>query len=115
MINQERLLSTFADLAETDNSSRKERQICEKIKARLTALGIEYEEDDTGDQIGGDCGSLYAWVDGQLDLAPIILSAHMDSVEPACGKRWCFIRTAPSPRTEQQFWERTISPVWPLS
>lgn len=90
MINKERLLTLFADLAETDNPSRQEREICEKLKEKLKALDIPYEEDDAGAKIGGNCGNLYAYVEGDLDLPPILLSAHMDNVDPACGKKAVF-------------------------
>lgn len=90
MINKNRLLTLFADLAETDNPSRQERRICEKLKEKLRALDIPFEEDDTGDKIGGNCGNLYACMDGDLDLPPILLSAHMDSVEPSSGKKVVF-------------------------
>lgn len=90
MINQNRLLKLFAELAETDNPSLRERAICNKIKEKLNRLGIDSYEDNSGAKIGGECGNLYAYIDGTQDLPPLLLSAHMDSVEPAIGKKAVF-------------------------
>lgn len=90
MINQTRLLNLFSDLVAIDNPSLKEREMCDKIKEILNSLGIESHEDDTAAKIGGDTGNLYAYIDGTLELPPILLSAHMDAVDPACGKKAVF-------------------------
>ncbi|MFY9380851.1 MAG: M20/M25/M40 family metallo-hydrolase [Eubacteriales bacterium] len=87
MINKERLIKSFMELVATDNPSYGERAICDFITARLRSLGITPYEDDTASKIGGSAGNLYAYVEGTLDLPPILLSAHMDTVEPSCGKR----------------------------
>lgn len=90
MIDQNRLLKLFEDLVRTDSPSLKERKMCDMIKSKLRALDIEFDEDDTAGKIGGDSGNLYAFIDGTLDLPPILLSAHMDTVEPSCGKKAVF-------------------------
>ena len=90
MINRDRLLGLFADLVKIDNPTLKERNMCDKIKEILNSLHIEAYEDDTGSKIGGNAGTLYAYIDGTLDLPPILLSTHMDVVNPACGKTAVF-------------------------
>lgn len=87
MINQDRLRNTFTELVKIDNPSCGERAVCDVIRDKLQALGIASYEDDTGEKIGGNCGNVYAYIDGSQDLPPLLLSAHMDSVEPAVGKR----------------------------
>lgn len=87
MINKERLITSFIELVATDNPSYGERAMCDFIAKRLRCLGITPYEDDTASKIGGSAGNLYAYVDGDFDLPPILLSAHMDTVEPSCGKR----------------------------
>lgn len=73
-----------------DSPSKGERQMCDYIKSRFDKLGIKYEEDDTGKVIGGNCGNLYAYIDGDKDLEPILFSSHMDTVEPSTGKKAVF-------------------------
>ena len=86
MINRDRLVELFTELVETDSPSLGERDVCDKLKEKLAALGINSYEDDTAAKIGGNAGNLYAYVDGSIDLKPILLSAHMDIVEPSKGK-----------------------------
>lgn len=87
MISKDRLLNLFEEFTAIDNSSLNEAELCRKIKEKLDFLGIKYQEDDTAAKIGGNSGNLYAYIDGTVPLPPILLSAHMDSVEPARGKR----------------------------
>lgn len=87
MINKDRLTSLFVELVSIDNPSKHEREMCDRLKKELDELNISYEEDNAGELIDGNCGNLYAYVDGDLDAKPIILSAHMDSVDPAVGKK----------------------------
>ena len=87
MINTQRLVDLFKELVAIDSPSLHERQMCDAIKSKLSELGIESSEDNTGDIIGGNCGNLYAYVDGGLDEEPILFSSHMDTVEPSHGKK----------------------------
>jgi tripeptide aminopeptidase len=80
-----RLWETFATLTAIDSPSLGERAFCDALKARLAELGVETYEDDAGAQIGGNSGNLYGY-DGGIGT-PLLLSAHMDTVEPSCGKR----------------------------
>lgn len=87
MINQDRFLHRFEELIAIPNSSKEEAAMCEYLKKALTALSIPFTEDDTASKLNGNCGNLYAYVEGELDLPPILLSSHMDSVEPAKNKK----------------------------
>lgn len=83
MINAERVKNTFLDLAAISSPSRRERGVADYIKAKLTSLGLEVEEDDAGSKIGGDAGNVIALLKGNVNGAQsIFLSAHMDTVEP---------------------------------
>lgn len=82
-----RIWETFSALTAIDSPSFGERNLCDALKARLVELGAATYEDDAGAKIGGDCGNLYGFVPGELPLAPLLLSAHMDTVEPGRGKR----------------------------
>ena len=80
-----RLTETFCALVRIDSPSYRERVMCEELKRRLAALGVESWEDDSAPRSGSVCGNLCAFVPGEGE--PLLLSAHMDTVEPACGKR----------------------------
>ncbi|QOX65656.1 M20/M25/M40 family metallo-hydrolase [Anoxybacterium hadale] len=81
----DRIFNTFKALTAIDSPSRGERNLCDELKQRLTLLGAELYEDRAGEQVGGDCGNLYAFIKGAGE--PVLLSAHMDTVEPSRGKR----------------------------
>ena len=87
MINKDRLLSLFTEFVSIDNSSLEEKALCEKLKEKLSQLGISFYEDDTAAKINGTAGNIYAYIKGEKRLAPILLSAHTDSVEPAKSKK----------------------------
>ena len=87
MVNEERLINLFKELVSIDSPSLHERQMCDAIKAKLGELGINAEEDNAGELIGGNSGNLYAYIDGGLDEKPILFSSHMDTVEPSHGKK----------------------------
>lgn len=86
-IHEERLISLFKRLAETDSPSGAERAVCDLLKAELAKLGAVVQEDTAGKQIGGSAGNLYAYVPGGLDLPPILFCAHMDTVAPCRNKK----------------------------
>ena len=86
MINTARLLNTFKNLVTIDSPSFGERQICDYIKSELDKLDLTFYEDDCAARIGGNCGNLYSYIDGDIDLPPLLFCAHMDTVEPSRGK-----------------------------
>lgn len=86
-IQPDRLAETFAALVAIDSPSYGERQMADELTRRLRALGLTVEEDDAAERIGGTSGNLYGFLPGTLDLPPLLLCAHMDTVAPANGKR----------------------------
>ncbi len=85
MINQQRVLAEFFELVSIRCSTRAEREVADVVKAKLAAMGLAVEEDDVGGRIGGNCGNVLAYLRGNVAGAPVVmLSAHLDSVEP-CG------------------------------
>lgn len=75
MINQDRLVSTFLKLVRIDSPSGHEEEIARHLMAELRSLGLTVERDTTGNVIARLVG------EGQ----PILLSAHIDTVEPGLG------------------------------
>ena len=86
MVNKERILETFKSIVSLDSPSHDERLVCEYLKAYLEKLGIEAVEDEAGEKSGGTTGNLYAYIEGDKDLEPLVFSAHMDTVEPSKNK-----------------------------
>ena len=74
MIDRDRLVKTFCDLVQIDSPSGEEEAVAVHLTGRLEALGLTVERDDYGNVIAGD---------GRPD--PLLLSAHMDTVEPGRG------------------------------
>jgi tripeptide aminopeptidase len=89
-LEDRRIIKTFDDLVSIYSPSFGERDLCDCLKAKLEALGASVWEDNAGDLIGGNCGNLCAFLPGELPGPPILLSAHMDTVEPAFGKKAVF-------------------------
>ena len=110
MIRTERLVQSFLELTAIDNPTLHERELSEHLRRRFAALGIVLDEDGAGAAIGGSAGNLYAYLPGDEALAPILLSAHMDAVAPACGKK-PVLHPGASPPTERPFLARRISPA----
>ncbi len=87
MINRERITSEFCQLAAIDAPSYEERQITDLIKKKLEAIGFTVREDEAASVLGGSAGNIYAYMEGELDAAPILFCGHTDTVEPARGKQ----------------------------
>ena len=78
--DEARLLQTFLDLVRIDSPSGHEAEIADFLVGKLRDLGCQIEKDQTGNVVGARPGS------GALEGAPpIILSAHMDTVQPGRG------------------------------
>tara|TARA_Y100001001_G_C8006765_1_gene308301 strand:+ start:939 stop:2024 length:1086 start_codon:yes stop_codon:yes gene_type:complete len=74
MINRDRLVKTFCELARIDSPSGEEEEMAKEIIKRLENLGFKTKRDSYGNVIASD---------GRSD--PILLSAHLDTVEPGRG------------------------------
>ena len=86
-MSESRIVEDFIQLAKINSLSFAERGVADKIKELLAEIGIEAYEDDTKEALNGNCGNLYAVWRGSLDIPPILLSAHMDTVAPGIDKK----------------------------
>lgn len=84
-ISAERLTALFLELVRIDSLSRCERVIAERLARELRELGAEVWFDDAGTKVGGSVGNVLARVQGTSKAAPLLLSAHMDTVRPGEG------------------------------
>jgi len=75
VINRNRIVRTFLDLVAIDSPSGSEDAIAADLERRLLAIGVAATRDAHGNVVGR--------VPGQGE--PVLLSAHMDTVEPGRG------------------------------
>jgi tripeptide aminopeptidase len=85
MIQADRLRDLLLDLVRIDSLSKREGRIAERLAGELRTLGAEVEFDDAGVRVGGEVGNLIAHVPGTTHAPPLLLCAHMDTVEPGTG------------------------------
>jgi tripeptide aminopeptidase len=74
MIERERLIETFCNLVKIDSPSGEEHNIAQYLGDRLKQLGLNVTKDGYGNVIARSEGD-----------NPLMLSAHMDTVEPGRG------------------------------
>ena len=74
MINRDRIIQTFCNLVQIDSPSGEEEEMAQEIIERLEKLGLETRRDSYGNIVASD---------GREH--PILLSAHLDTVEPGRG------------------------------
>ena len=75
MIDRERLVSEFLQLVAIDSPSGEEDVIAAELVFRLNRIGVEASQDGAGNVLGR--------LDGAGDA--LLLSAHMDTVQPGTG------------------------------
>lgn len=90
VIRVEDVKRTFGNLVGIDSPSLKEKQMAEYVKRMFGQIGIEFWEDDSGRVTKSNAGNLYGYVKGSGGEAPVLLSAHMDTVMPGYGKKAVF-------------------------
>ncbi len=89
-INPERLAQTFKVLVQCDSVSRSEGRFAALLQKRLEALGVATQFDRSAPQTGSDTGNLVGRLAGAVGKAPLLFSAHMDTVQPGVGIRPVF-------------------------
>ncbi len=85
-MNTQRLIDEFCKLVAIDSPSFHERKMADILKDYLLELGFDVQEDDANKFYNSECGNVYGYLEGNIEGNPILFSAHMDTVEPACGK-----------------------------
>lgn len=85
MINRDRLAESFMTLTSIDSVSQHEAKISDEIRRILSPYAGDIIIDSAGENAGSDTGNLIAKIKGNIDVPPLILNAHMDTVEPGVG------------------------------
>lgn len=87
MINTLRLTEEFAALVAIDSPSFGEKAMGAYLRNALSELGLTVTEDGAGADYPDGSGNIQGFLDGDERLgAPLLLCAHMDTVEPSRGK-----------------------------
>ena len=81
----DRILDTFLDLVRIDSPVRSERQVAQYCAARFSEAGAATTFDESEVITGSDTGNLIATLPGRECEGVVILSAHMDCVDPCIG------------------------------
>jgi len=84
-MSDERLLATFLDLVGIASPSFREGAIAEYVERRLAKAGAVTRFDASALSTGSDTGNLVAEVQGTGPGFTVVLSAHLDTVEPCEG------------------------------
>ncbi|MDO4288261.1 MAG: M20/M25/M40 family metallo-hydrolase [Eubacterium sp.] len=90
MIDKNSLREGFAGLVAVDAPSFEEAAMAAYLKALFKGIGIDLKEDDSGRTTGATAGNLCGVAEGISGEEPLLLSAHMDTVEPSRGKQAVF-------------------------
>lgn len=85
MINKERLINKFFEYVKIDSESFNEKEMAETLVKEMKELGMKVETDTAGEDIGSNANNVYGYLDGDLNIEPILFCAHMDTVKPGKG------------------------------
>ena len=80
LINQKRLTDTFVELIKINSPSFSEKVIAGVLARKLSAIGFSVRLQPYDQSI-----NLIAHKKGKKRTLPILLSAHMDTIEPTLG------------------------------
>jgi len=77
------LLDHFLELCAVASPSGRERGVADRVGAYLSALGLEWDEDDTAAELEGEAGSIFCRLPATSGGGtPLFLCAHTDTVPP---------------------------------
>jgi tripeptide aminopeptidase len=85
MINPDRLAETFKTFVEIDSVSKEEGALATELIKMFRSLGAVVIIDDADKIVGGDTGNIIAKFKGNMEGPALLLSGHMDTVEPGRG------------------------------
>ncbi|MDY6954639.1 MAG: M20/M25/M40 family metallo-hydrolase [Thermodesulfobacteriota bacterium] len=91
MVNRDRLTRVFQELVQIDSVSKKEGAVAQVLQKTFESLGAEVVIDGAGPKVESESGNLIARFQGtNTQVAPLLLNAHMDTVQPGEGIRIVF-------------------------
>lgn len=82
MLRKDRLRSSFMELLRFNSPSKREGTIAGYLSNVLKDMGLSLAFDSAHRKTGGDVGNLIASLPGDESLPPLMLNAHLDTIEP---------------------------------
>lgn len=86
-MSEERLLTTFLDLVRIDSPTGREAGVAMYCRTVLEECGFDVHEDGSAAATGSDTGNLVCTLPGTVSGRCVVLSSHMDCVQPCEGVR----------------------------
>lgn len=87
MIKRDRIVEQFVKLVSIDSPSLGEKEMADYIVDVLTRMGYDVSVDDTAEKISGESGNICIKVAGEMKVDPIVVMAHIDTVDPSRNKK----------------------------
>lgn len=81
-IDEKALLERFLTLVQIDSETGNELEIATYLKQKLEELGLNVTTDTPPDCVNTNGFNIYATLEGDKNLEPIVFSCHMDTVVP---------------------------------
>src|SRR3989339_806288 len=86
MINKQRMIKNFVEMAKINSISGKEGKMAKYLCSKLKALGARIHIDNAGKKTKGETGNVIAYFPG-IGKKSFMLCSHMDTVGPCDGVR----------------------------
>lgn len=85
MVDTDRLVKLFMEMVEVPSVSGQEGVFRDYLITHFADRGLQCEEDDAANSLGGDSGNLLVRIAGTKKTRPILFLTHMDTVVPGQG------------------------------
>jgi tripeptide aminopeptidase len=76
------VVDLFVELAALPSPPGEERAVADRVAAYVRDLGLQVDEDDAAERVGGTIGNLYTRLEPTAEGTPLFLCAHLDTVPP---------------------------------
>lgn len=87
MADRDRIIKDFLDLSAIDSESFRERDFANVLIEKLKNLGLHPIQDASMETTGSNTGNVFVRWPGEGNDSSVLLSAHMDTVQPGKSKK----------------------------
>ncbi|QZY56629.1 M20/M25/M40 family metallo-hydrolase [Crassaminicella profunda] len=85
MVNKERIVHKFIEYVQRDSETGNEGKFSGFLVKEMKSIGMKVWTDSAGEIVGSNGNNVYGYLEGNLDIEPILFSSHMDTVKPGVG------------------------------